>query len=113
MEKELRPWGCFLVIEDNPKYKIKRIEVDAQGSLSYQYHHFRSEAWTCISGLATVTLNGVEHVFKSGDTITIPCGVKHRIENFSNNKVVFIEVQTGTYFGEDDIVRLEDKYSRI
>ena len=112
IESEERPWGRFFVIHDQPKYKLKRIEVDPGGRLSYQYHHKRSEAWTIIDGVGDITLNGVTKEYKVGETILIPQGVKHRIENKKSEKVVFIEVQTGTYFGEDDIVRYEDKYSR-
>ena len=113
IESEERPWGRFFVIHDQPKYKLKRIEVDPGGRLSYQYHHKRSEAWTIIDGVGDITLNGVTKEYKVGETILIPQGVKHRIENKKSEKVVFIEVQTGTYFGEDDIVRFEDKYGRI
>tara|TARA_B100000902_G_C27078143_1_gene797501 strand:+ start:549 stop:899 length:351 start_codon:yes stop_codon:yes gene_type:complete len=112
-EFEKRPWGCFLVIHDEPNYKIKRIEVDPGERLSYQYHKKRSEAWTIICGDGLITLNGVEKDFSNGDTILIPKGAKHRIENRGSEKLIFIEVQTGSYFGEDDIVRVEDDYNRI
>ena len=93
-------------------YKLKRIEVEPGQRLSYQYHHQRSEAWTIVQGIATITLDGVEYVYKTGETVLIPVGTKHRIENKSDTLVVFIEVQTGIYFGEDDIVRIEDDYNR-
>lgn len=109
---EERPWGKYYVIHDTPTYKLKRIEVAPKGKLSYQYHHKRSEAWTIVEGVGSITLDGVEKEYKQGDTIIIPVGTKHRIENKTNAKVVFIEVQTGTYFGEDDIVRIEDIYDR-
>ena len=112
IENEERPWGRFFVIHDEPTYKLKRIEVDPGGRLSYQYHHKRSEAWTMVEGIGTITLNGVIKDFKAGETILIPQGVKHRIKNKQQKKVIFIEVQTGTYFGEDDIVRIEDDYDR-
>lgn len=112
IEKEERPWGRFFVIHDEPKYKLKRIEVDSGERLSYQYHYKRSEAWTIISGVGTITLDGKTKDFKSGQTILISQGVKHRIQNKTMEKVVFIEVQTGSYFGEDDIVRIEDDYNR-
>jgi len=86
--------------------------VDPGGRLSYQYHHKRSEAWTIVEGTGIITLDGVLKDYKSGETILILKGVKHRIENKGQEKVVFIEVQTGTYFGEDDIVRIEDDYNR-
>jgi mannose-6-phosphate isomerase len=112
IESEQRPWGCFYVLHDEICYKLKRIEVDPGGRLSYQYHLKRSEAWTVVEGTGTITLDGVLKKYNSGETILIPQGVKHRIENKGTEKVVFIEVQTGTYFGEDDIVRIEDDYNR-
>ena len=113
IENEERSWGRFFVIHDQPKYKLKRIEVDPGGRLSYQYHQKRSEAWTIVDGVGLITLNGVIKEHKAGETILIPQGIKHRIENKKQEKVVFIEVQTGTYFGEDDIVRIEDDYNRV
>jgi len=112
-EIEKRPWGCFLVIHDEPTYKLKRIEVDPGGRLSYQYHNRRSEAWTIVYGIGCITLDGVETDYSKGETILIPQGVKHRIENKGSEKLIFIEVQTGSYFGEDDIVRVEDDYNRV
>ena len=112
LETEERPWGRFFVLHDEPTYKLKRIEVDPGRRLSYQYHHKRSEAWTIVEGEATITLDGYIKDYSKGETVLIPQGVKHRIENKGSKKVVFIEVQTGTYFGEDDIVRIEDDYNR-
>lgn len=109
---EKRPWGQYFVIHDTPNYKLKRIEVNPGGKLSYQYHHQRSEAWTIVSGVGTITLDDQVKEYKAGETILIPVGTKHRIENKTDQPVVFIEVQTGTYFGEDDIVRIEDIYGR-
>jgi len=108
-----RPWGRYFVLEDNPKYKIKRIEVNPKSRLSYQYHKKRSETWIIIEGKATVTIEGKNKNISKGDTIVIPKTSKHRIENKGDEKLVFIEVQTGTYFGEDDIIRLNDDYNRI
>ena len=107
-----RPWGKYYVLEDEENYKLKRIEVNVGHRLSYQYHHHRQEFWTVVQGEAVVVLDGVEHVVKYGESIFIPLGAKHRIENRSSELLVFIEVQTGTYFGEDDIIRLEDDYAR-
>ncbi len=81
--------------------------------LSYQRHAKRSEHWFIVSGTATVTLEGVEHTLGPGQSIDIPLGGAHRIANGGDTDLVFIEVQHGTYFGEDDIVRLEDDYGRI
>ena len=112
-ESEKRPWGCFFVIHDEPTYKLKRIEVNPGGRLSYQYHNKRSEAWTIVYGSGHITIDDVEKDYLKGDTIIIPKGAKHRIENKGSDKLIFIEVQTGSYFGEDDIVRVEDDYNRI
>jgi len=109
---ENRPWGAFFVIAEDSLYKIKRIEVNPGERLSYQYHNKRSEVWTIIQGRAIITLNDKYQDYSEGDTILIPQGVKHRIENNGTEKTVFIEIQTGSYFGEDDIVRLEDDYNR-
>ena len=113
IESEERPWGRFFVLHDETNYKLKRIEIESGARLSYQYHQKRSEAWTIVQGIGTITLDGVEKDYSIGETILIPKGMKHRIENKGNEKVVFIEVQTGTYFGEDDIVRIEDDYNRV
>ena len=113
LEKIERPWGMFYVIHDELNYKLKRIEVNPGGRLSYQFHHKRSEAWTIVDGVGDITLDGETKKYKAGETILIPQGVKHRIENKQQDKVVLIEVQTGTYFGEDDIVRIEDDYNRV
>ena len=113
IEKEERPWGCFFVIHDEPSYKLKRIEINPGCKLSYQYHNKRSESWTIVKGKGKITLNDKIKEYKNGETILIPQGMKHRIHNDTDIKLVFIEVQTGTYFGEDDIVRIEDDYNRI
>tara|TARA_B100001175_G_C19047118_1_gene420201 strand:- start:58 stop:408 length:351 start_codon:yes stop_codon:yes gene_type:complete len=112
IEKVKRPWGCFFVLHDEPTYKLKRIEVNPGERLSYQYHLKRSETWTIVEGKGKIVLNGIEKEYIKGETIIISQGVKHRIQNISNEKLVFIEVQTGTYFGEDDIVRIYDDYNR-
>jgi len=113
IEKEERPWGRFFVLHDEPTYKIKRIEVETGHRLSYQYHKGRSEVWTIVNGEATITIDGIVSEFNIGKTIVIPQGAKHRIENSGNEILIFIEVQIGTYFGEDDIVRIEDDYKRV
>ena len=108
----LRPWGRYFILDDKPGYKIKRIEVDPKARLSYQYHKKRSETWVIIKGEGTVTIEGKNKKISQGDTIIIPKTSRHRIENTGNDKLIFIEVQTGTYFGEDDIVRLQDDFNR-
>ncbi len=112
MEHDIRPWGEYFVLEDAPTHKVKRIIVKPGGRLSYQYHHHRVEVWTIIQGEAIITLDGVDEVYKKGQVAQIPLGAKHRIQNQTDEDVVFIEVQLGTYFGEDDIVRIEDDYNR-
>ena len=112
IESEERPWGRFFVLHVEPTSKLKRIEVDPGGRLSYQYHHKCSEAWTIVEGNGTNTLDGDVKDYSKGETILIHQSVKHRIENKGPEKVVFIEVQTGTYFGKDDIVIIEDDYNR-
>ncbi|MDC6466067.1 phosphomannose isomerase type II C-terminal cupin domain [Flavobacteriaceae bacterium] len=112
IHSEKRPWGRFFIIQEKLSYKIKRIEVNPGKRLSYQYHNKRSEVWVIIQGTGTIILNDKQHIYSKGDTIIIPQGMKHRIENNGTKKTIFIEVQTGSYFGEDDIVRLEDDFNR-
>ena len=112
MEHDVRPWGEYWVLEDADTHKVKRIMVYPGGRLSYQFHHHRAEVWTIVSGKGRITLEGDVKDYVGGDTAIIPLGAKHRIENPFNLPLVFIEVQHGTYFGEDDIVRIEDDYSR-
>lgn len=112
MEIGERPWGKYFVLKDEANFKLKRIEVLPQQRLSYQYHHQRQEAWTIVQGTALVTLNDEEFTYQYGETVLIPREAKHRIKNIGEDTLVFIEVQTGTYFGEDDIVRIQDDYER-
>ena len=108
-----RPWGNYTVLsDDEPDHKVKRIVVHPGKRLSYQRHSKRAEHWFIVSGTAQVTLN--EHVttLHAGEAIDIPLEGAHRIANEGTVDVVFIEVQHGTYFGEDDIVRLEDDFGR-
>lgn len=113
IEKEVRPWGKFHVIADEKNYKIKRIEVNQGARLSYQYHLGRSELWLIIEGEAKVTIDGKEKTYKVGENVSIPVKSKHRVENDSDEKLVFIEIQHGQYFDEKDIFRIEDDYNRI
>jgi mannose-6-phosphate isomerase-like protein (cupin superfamily) len=109
---EERPWGKYEVLVDSDDCKVKRITVYPEGRLSYQYHHKRSEVWTIVSGVATMTLDDEMRLYVYGETVLIPQGTKHRVENKGTTNLVFIEVQHGSYFGEDDIVRIEDDYNR-
>ncbi len=109
---ETRPWGRFIVLDDTPICKVKRIIVDPGQRLSYQLHHRRAEHWTVVAGTALVTLNGEDITVEPGASIDIPRGADHRVRNPGSEPLEFIEVQMGDYFGEDDIVRLEDDYGR-
>ncbi len=112
-EYEQRPWGSFTVLDDRDNYKVKRIDVLPGKRLSYQRHTKRSEHWFVVQGTAKVTLNGTEYLVSSGKAVDIPAGTAHRVENpDADVLLVFIETQTGTYFGEDDIERLEDDFGR-
>jgi mannose-6-phosphate isomerase len=107
-----RPWGGYTVLDDRPGHKVKRIVVNPRGRLSYQRHDYRSEHWFVVAGTGRLTLDGMEQDLGAGEAVDIPAGVAHRIENPGEAELVFIEVQHGSYFGEDDIVRLEDDYGR-
>ena len=112
-DHENRPWGSFTVIDEGRSFKVKRIEVLPEKRLSYQRHSRRAEHWYVVHGTAKVTLNDAEILVKTGEAIDIATGDAHRVENPSSTELLaFIEVQTGDYFGEDDIVRLEDDFGR-
>ena len=112
-EVDERPWGGYVVLDDgSADHKVKRITVAPGKRLSYQRHARRSEHWFIVAGTAKVTLDGAEHLVEAGSAIDIPQGTAHRCENPGDEPLVFIEVQHGSYFGEDDIVRLEDDYGR-
>ena len=108
-----RPWGSFTVLDEAEGYKVKRIEVLPNKRLSYQKHAQRSEHWMVVKGEARVTLEGREIVLTAGKTVDIPAGSAHRIENVGGEKLVFIEIQRGSYLGEDDITRLQDDFGRL
>jgi mannose-6-phosphate isomerase len=108
-----RPWGFYEVLSDLPDHKIKRVTVYPGQRLSLQRHRRRAEHWFIVKGQAVVTLNGADLPLQSGEAIDISTGVAHRIMNRGAENLVFVEVQTGEYFGEDDIERLEDDYGRI
>ena len=109
---EERPWGRFEVLMDTPFFKSKRISMWPKQRLSYQSHSKRAEHWVVVRGEARVTLDGKDFDLKAGDHIFIPLQAKHRIANPGTDVMEFIEVQTGSYFGEDDIQRFEDDYGR-
>ncbi len=107
-----RPWGYYTVLADEADHKVKRIHVYAGKRLSLQKHQRRAEHWTMLYGEGIVTLDGRQIRLKKSESIDIPQGAVHRMENQSNQDMAFVEVQLGDYFGEDDIVRLEDDFGR-
>ena len=109
---EKRPWGAFFVLSDEKDFKIKKIEVNPSKRLSYQFHNKRSELWYILKGVGIVTINDKETEVKKGSIVKIKKLEKHRIENNGSKTLTFIEVQTGSYFGEDDIVRIQDDFDR-
>lgn len=107
-----RPWGSFTVLDEGEGFKVKRIEVLPGKRLSYQRHARRAEHWMVVVGAARVTLDGGELLVRLGETVDIPVGTAHRIENPGADLLVLIEIQRGDYLGEDDITRLEDDFGR-
>ena len=110
---ENRPWGSFTVLDEGDGFKVKRISVHPGQKLSLQYHHHRSEHWTVVQGEATVTVGDSITILKVNESVYIPLKEKHALANDGNSLMQLIEVQLGDYLGEDDIVRLEDRYGRV
>lgn len=108
-----RPWGSYTVLEEGPRFKIKRIVVRPGERLSLQMHHHRSEHWIVVQGMARVTNGDGARLVNSNESTYIPAGHRHRLENPGVIDLVMIEVQSGEYLGEDDIVRFEDQYGRV
>ena len=108
-----RPWGNYTTLEEGERFKIKRIVVKAGGRLSLQMHHHRSEHWVVVSGMAKITNGDKECFLSSNESTFIPAGCHHRLENPGVLDLVMIEVQSGDYVGEDDIVRFDDQYGRL
>ena len=113
LERDDRPWGNYEVLVDDSDHKVKQIRVLPGMRLSYQLHERRSEHWFIVRGSGVVTLDDREVDVEPGTAIDIACGTSHRIENNGLVDLVFVEVQRGEYFGEDDIVRLEDDFGRV
>ncbi|WP_439887004.1 mannose-1-phosphate guanylyltransferase/mannose-6-phosphate isomerase [Pseudomonas sp. MBLB4123] len=107
-----RPWGTYTVLEEGPRFKIKRIMVKPGAALSLQMHHHRSEHWVVVQGMARVINGGEPRLVSANESTFIPAGHRHRLENPGVIDLVMIEVQSGEYLGEDDIVRFEDQYGR-
>ena len=110
--KMYRPWGNYLLIEEGIKWKVKKIEVKPFSSLSLQMHKNRAEHWIVVDGIATVQIDESIFELKKNESCYIPLGTKHRLSNNHKNKLTLIEVQSGNYLGEDDIIRFEDIYGR-
>lgn len=108
-----RPWGTFTVLDEGKDFKVKRIEVLPGKRLSYQKHSQRAEHWVVVHGTAKVTIDDHDIVVQPGQAIDIAIGAAHRVENPGEDTLLFIEVQRGSYLGEDDIVRLQDDFGRI
>lgn len=111
--KTYRPWGWFETLTLRDHFQVKRILVNSGAAISLQSHNFRSENWVVVEGKAKVTVNKKVKNLNPGQSVHIPKGAIHRLENVSETPMVLIEVQTGSYFGEDDIVRYEDMYKRV
>lgn len=109
----MRPWGTYTVLEEGEGYKIKRLDIKPGGTLSLQMHHHRSEHWVVVSGVATVQREDETLQVLTNQSVYISAGQKHRVENASDEPLVMIEVQSGSYLGEDDIVRYSDVYGRV
>ncbi len=112
LEKSERPWGRYEVLQESETHKVKCIWVSPGKRLSYQRHQKRAEHWFIVAGEADVTIDGQVRRVGAGETVDFAIGVLHRIHNIGQSEVIFVEVQTGTYFGEDDIERVEDDFGR-
>jgi len=110
--KVYRPWGYYDSIDQGNRFKVKRIVVNSGAKLSLQMHHHRAEHWIVVSGTATVTRGDETFLVSENESTYIPLGVKHRLENTGTIPLEMIEVQSGSYLGEDDIVRFDDVYGR-
>jgi mannose-6-phosphate isomerase len=109
--KEERPWGYYKILNESHNHKTKYIYISPNSRLSYQRHEKRHEHWFIVSGTPIVTINGAKKIMSPGQSIDFFAGDLHRIQS-QDTTVEFIEVQTGSYFGEDDIERIEDDYGR-
>ena len=112
LEGPERPWGRYQVLADTETYKVKTIWVEPGHRLSLQRHQKREEHWYIVSGVADVVLGDKEFKVEAGASVEVAIGQAHRIGNSGSEVMIFVEVQRGTYFGEDDIERLQDDYAR-
>ena len=111
-KKTYRPWGNYVPIEKGNNWQVKRIEVKVKGSLSLQLHMKRSEHWIIVKGSALVEINERKFILEENQSTYIPLGSKHRLTNNGDETLILIEVQSGHYLEEDDIIRFEDMYGR-
>ncbi len=109
----MRPWGSYEVMEEQNGFKVKKLTIDPGCKLSLQKHKHRSEHWVVVRGVATVTRDDEVFDVAVNESVYIPCGAVHRLENKGEQLLEIIEVQTGDYLGEDDIIRLDDDYNRL
>jgi mannose-1-phosphate guanylyltransferase/mannose-6-phosphate isomerase len=107
-----RPWGCYDLIGEGSRYQVKRITVKPGASLSLQMHYHRTEHWVVVSGTAIVQIGESQQVVSENQSVFIPIAKKHRLQNPGKLPLELIEVQSGSYLGEDDIVRFEDQFGR-
>ena len=107
-----RPWGWFESLVVGERFQVKCIQVQPGAALSLQSHHHRAEHWIIVEGTARVTINEQDQILTENQSVYIPLGAVHRLENPGKLPLTLIEVQTGSYLGEDDIVRYEDRYAR-
>jgi mannose-1-phosphate guanylyltransferase/mannose-6-phosphate isomerase len=107
-----RPWGWYDSIDEGPRFKVKRIQVKPKASLSLQMHHHRAEHWVVVKGTAEITCGDKTVLLTENQSTYIPLGETHRLSNPGTIPLEIVEVQSGSYLGEDDIVRLEDHYGR-
>lgn len=112
LPRDYRPWGWYESLVIGPRFQVKRIVVNAGAALSLQSHHHRAEHWVVVEGTAKVTVDDSVKLVAENESVYIPLGATHRLENPGKLPLTLIEVQTGSYFGEDDIIRYEDKYAR-
>jgi mannose-1-phosphate guanylyltransferase/mannose-6-phosphate isomerase len=110
--KIFRPWGCYDSVDAGARFQVKRIVVNPGATLSLQMHHHRAEHWIVVTGTARVTRGDETFLLSENESTYIPLGVRHRLENPGRVPLELIEVQSGAYLGEDDIVRFEDNYGR-
>ena len=107
-----RPWGNYYLIEEGFQWKVKRIEVNPHSSLSLQLHNHRAEHWVVVEGTASIELDAKKFILEKNESCYVPLGTKHRLSNKEQKPLIIIEVQSGVYLGEDDIIRFKDQYGR-